>query len=62
MLLRSNSTVAIRCAGLPASGVPTVGKVDAGGDKGGEIVAIGLPEEIIKSQRSYTARYLRKDL
>ena len=33
-----------------------------GGDKGGEIVAIGPPEEIIKSQRSYTARYLRKYL
>jgi excinuclease ABC subunit A len=31
-----------------------------GGEKGGEIVAQGPPEELIKSKRSHTARYLRK--
>lgn len=33
-----------------------------GGDKGGEIVAQGPPEEIIKSNKSHTARYLKKYL
>jgi len=33
-----------------------------GGDSGGRVVAAGTPEEIIKSSRSYTARYLRKKL
>ena len=33
-----------------------------GGDKGGEIVAQGTPEEIIKSRKSHTARYLKKYL
>ncbi len=31
-----------------------------GGDDGGEIVVSGSPEEIIKSRKSYTARYLKK--
>ena len=31
-----------------------------GGDDGGEIVAIGTPEEIIRSGRSYTGRYLKE--
>jgi len=31
-----------------------------GGDAGGEIVACGTPEEIIKVKRSYTGRYLSK--
>ncbi len=31
-----------------------------GGEKGGYIVFEGTPEEIIKSQKSYTGRYLRK--
>ncbi len=31
-----------------------------GGDGGGEIIAHGTPEEIIKSQKSYTAKYLKK--
>lgn len=29
-----------------------------GGDKGGEIVAMGMPEDIKKSQRSWTGKYL----
>jgi excinuclease ABC subunit A len=33
-----------------------------GGEKGGEIVVQGPPEEIIKSKKSYTARYLKKYL
>jgi excinuclease ABC subunit A len=33
-----------------------------GGEKGGEIVAQGPPEEIIKSKRSHTARYLKQYL
>ena len=33
-----------------------------GGDKGGEIVATGTPEDIIKNERSYTGYYLRKVL
>jgi len=33
-----------------------------GGDAGGEVVAQGSPEEIIKKRKSYTARYLRKKL
>jgi len=32
------------------------------GDKGGEIVAVGTPEEIIKVKKSYTGQYLRKVL
>jgi excinuclease ABC subunit A len=30
-----------------------------GGDRGGEVVAVGAPEDIAKSTRSHTARYLR---
>jgi excinuclease ABC subunit A len=30
-----------------------------GGDGGGEIVAAGPPEEIVKSKRSYTGQFLR---
>jgi excinuclease ABC subunit A len=33
-----------------------------GGDRGGEIVAIGTPEEVAKNQRSYTGQYLKKVL
>ncbi len=33
-----------------------------GGERGGEIVAQGSPEEIIKSKKSHTAQYLRKYL
>ena len=32
------------------------------GDKGGEVVAFGTPEEIIKNEKSYTAKYLKKYL
>jgi excinuclease ABC subunit A len=30
-----------------------------GGDKGGEIIAQGTPEDIIKVARSYTGRFLK---
>ncbi|MCK4380761.1 MAG: hypothetical protein KAW51_06435, partial [Candidatus Lokiarchaeota archaeon] len=33
-----------------------------GGEKGGEIVAQGSPEEIIKSDHSFTAQYLKNYL
>jgi len=33
-----------------------------GGDRGGEIVVQGQPEDCLKSARSYTARYLKKYL
>lgn len=33
-----------------------------GGDKGGEIITSGTPEEIIKSKKSYTAAYLKEVL
>ena len=33
-----------------------------GGDSGGEIVAVGSPEQIIKNERSYTGKFLKKHL
>ncbi|MFA4981756.1 MAG: excinuclease ABC subunit UvrA [Candidatus Omnitrophota bacterium] len=33
-----------------------------GGDEGGEIVACGAPEEVIKNRRSYTGQYLKEVL
>ena len=33
-----------------------------GGDKGGEIVFIGTPEEVAKCPTSYTGHYLKKVL
>ncbi len=33
-----------------------------GGDKGGEIVAMGTPEEVVKNERSYTGKFLKKYL
>ena len=33
-----------------------------GGDGGGRIVAQGTPEEVAKSEKSYTAKYLREKL
>jgi len=33
-----------------------------GGDKGGTVVATGTPEELIRSRKSYTAKYLKKML
>ena len=33
-----------------------------GGDKGGQIVATGTPEEISDNERSYTGQYLKKVL
>ncbi len=33
-----------------------------GGDNGGEIVAIGTPEQIVKNDKSYTGKFLKKYL
>jgi excinuclease ABC subunit A len=33
-----------------------------GGDKGGEIIATGTPEEVAKNEKSYTAKYLKQVL
>ena len=33
-----------------------------GGDEGGEIVAVGTPEEIVKCKRSYTGKFLKDKL
>ncbi len=33
-----------------------------GGDRGGEVIAIGTPEQIIKNERSYTGQFLKKYL
>ena len=33
-----------------------------GGDKGGQIVAVGTPEEIANCQKSYTGYYLKEVL
>ncbi len=33
-----------------------------GGDKGGEVVAVGTPEEVAKKARSYTGQYLKRVL
>lgn len=33
-----------------------------GGDGGGEIVAVGTPEQICKNDRSYTGKFLKKYL
>ncbi len=33
-----------------------------GGDRGGEIIALGTPEEVIKNKKSYTGQYLKEIL
>ena len=33
-----------------------------GGDAGGEIIAVGTPEQICKNDRSYTGKFLKKYL
>ena len=33
-----------------------------GGDKGGEVLAAGSPEEVAKNKKSYTGQYLKKHL
>ena len=33
-----------------------------GGNAGGEIVALGTPEEVAENQKSYTGMYLKKTL
>ena len=33
-----------------------------GGNKGGEIIAKGTPEEVAKSRKSLTARFLKREL
>jgi len=33
-----------------------------GGDRGGELVAVGTPEQVAKVAKSYTGQYLKKVL
>ncbi len=33
-----------------------------GGDKGGEVIAVGTPEEVAKNEKSYTGKYLKQVL
>jgi excinuclease ABC subunit A len=33
-----------------------------GGKGGGEILCTGMPEEIVKNKKSYTAQFLKKEL
>ena len=33
-----------------------------GGDNGGEVIAVGTPEQICKNDRSYTGKFLKKYL
>lgn len=33
-----------------------------GGDKGGTVIAVGTPEEIVKNKKSYTGQYIKKYL
>ena len=33
-----------------------------GGDKGGQVIAVGTPEHIIKNENSYTGKFLAKYL
>jgi excinuclease ABC subunit A len=33
-----------------------------GGERGGEVIAIGTPEQIVKNERSYTGKFLKKYL
>jgi excinuclease ABC subunit A len=33
-----------------------------GGNRGGTVLCIGTPEEIIKNKTSYTAKFLKKEL
>ena len=33
-----------------------------GGNRGGEVVAVGTPEEVAKVEKSYTGKYLKKML
>ncbi len=33
-----------------------------GGDKGGQVIAIGTPEQIVKNEKSYTGKFLKKYL
>jgi excinuclease ABC subunit A len=33
-----------------------------GGDKGGEVIAVGTPEEVAQNQRSYTGQFLKQVL
>ena len=33
-----------------------------GGERGGEIIATGTPEQVVKNDRSYTGKFLKKYL
>ncbi|UUR08249.1 hypothetical protein [Sphingomonas glaciei] len=43
--------------GHPGDGWPRA--IPQGGVKGGEIVAVGTPEQVVQEPRSYTGHYLR---
>ena len=31
-----------------------------GGEKGGQVIAVGSPEQIVKNEQSYTGKFLKK--
>lgn len=33
-----------------------------GGENGGEVIAVGTPEQIVKNEKSYTGKFLKKYL
>ena len=33
-----------------------------GGDKGGEVIAVGTPEQVVRNEQSYTGKFLKKYL
>ena len=33
-----------------------------GGDKGGQVICVGTPEQIVKNEKSYTGKFLKKYL
>ena len=33
-----------------------------GGEKGGQIISVGSPEQIVKNEQSYTGKFLKKYL
>ena len=51
------------CAAMVAGlAVGCGGKKEEGGDKGGEVLICGTPEEVAACDRSYTGKYLKKYL
>lgn len=33
-----------------------------GGDKGGQVIAVGTPEQVVRNEQSYTGKFLKKYL